>query len=267
MKIYVDTNWFLSFYQGVQDRDATLKKLREHTDLFVLTHQNIVEFRRNRGRLLKALRQKVLESTTIKPYTTGLTRGMPEHTTLVEAVAGVAKAAKTLAARIDGIDAGVEDPVMDAFDYLVSKCQILDVTDAIVERAHRRKLRGIPPSSNKRQTIGDEIIWECLLEGCVEDLAVVSLDGDFIDNQEVLAHEFEAHKSHRNLVYVGERLSDALEKFSSLSPEEYRAEYGQDPYYRCDGCGGGNWRYAGPDEESEMSRYMCGNCRQIWLVV
>lgn len=265
VKIYIDTNWFLSFYQSNHERRAVLQTVVANANLIVLTEQNITEFRRNRSALLADLRDKVAKSTLVRPYTTSLILGMSEHTRLVELADELRAASEALVAKLEEIEAGIAtgDEVLHAFNEVVTKCTVIPVLDDDVVKAQRRKVRGIPPSSSKRDTVGDEVIWECLLRGWEEDLAIVSLDGDFLRQQELLGAEFGAHRSHRNLVHCGKRMSEALKKFGSLTPEAYQAEYGQDPWSRCGGCGGGDWQYAGREEEHDDSRYVCGNCRAV----
>jgi predicted nucleic acid-binding protein len=72
MKIYIDTNWFLSFYQSNHERQNVLENIAKHAELVVMTEQNLNEFRRNRTALLIDLRSNVAKSTKIAPYTTSL---------------------------------------------------------------------------------------------------------------------------------------------------------------------------------------------------
>ena len=293
MKIYVDTSWFLSFYQSNHERRHVLEAVGGKSHLLVMTEQNITEFRRNRAALLRQLREQVTKSTRAQPYTTSLLLGLDEHRRVIALSQALKDAGDALAMRIDALETSLEQPdqVLLTFNEVLTKCTVVNVTDEDVVRAQRRKARGIPPSSGKRETIGDEVIWESLLRGCEEDLAIVSLDSDFLRQRDLLAEEFEAHKSHRNLVYVGDKLSDALDKFGALTPEMYKAEYGQDPWTRCANCGGNGWHYAGQDHnyehELQLSRaagneapdratlggpgyenavYVCGTCRAIMLV-
>jgi predicted nucleic acid-binding protein len=59
MKIYVDTNWFLSFYQSNHERRHVLDEARRRANLIVLTEQNVTEYRKNRTSLAKALRNNI----------------------------------------------------------------------------------------------------------------------------------------------------------------------------------------------------------------
>jgi hypothetical protein len=269
VKIYIDTNWFLSFYQSNHERRNVLEAVVAKSNLILLTEQNITEFRRNRSALLGELRDKVAKSTRVLPYTTSLLIGMEEHKRLLALADEISAASDALVQKLESIEAShdFEDEVLRAFNEIVSRCTVIPVRDDDVAKAQRRKARGIPPSSNKRDTIGDELIWECILRGWEEDLAIVSLDGDFVRHQDILGAEFAAHPSHRNLVYCGMRVSEALKKFGSLTAETYKEEYGRDPWARCDTCGGGDWQYAGKDEEEDRTRFLCGNCRAIILVV
>jgi hypothetical protein len=293
VKIYIDTNWFLSFYQSSHERQSVLEKLAEHSELIVMTDQNATEFRRNRSAVLHMQRNAVEKSTAVRPYTTSLLLGLAEHAEVVRATRELATATRVLLDKLDNIEQStLDDLVSITFNELLSRCTVIPVTDEDVSRAQIRKARGIPPSTSKRDTIGDEIIWECLLRGCEEDLAVVSLDSDFLSHRSLLVSEFGAHPSRRRLVHVGDRLADALTKFGSLTPEEYKHAYRRDPMTRCGNCGAESWHYAGRDRnhaheerarvamgyeprspedlaasrEFEKHVYVCGECNSLMFL-
>lgn len=254
MKLYVDTNWFLSFYQSNHERLDVLPIARQQAPMFVLTEQNVAEFRRNRAAIFQRMRDNVVKSVSVNPYTTTILRGLDEHRRLLEQANSLKKAGEELVRKIDGMEASlaIGDPVMLTFYEILSRCTLIKVTDADIQRAERRKARGIPPSSSKRDTIGDEVIWECLLRACEEDLAIVSLDGDFLQQRELLASEFGAHSSRRRIVHYGDKASVALAMFAGLTEVEYRGRFGVDPWARCRTCGALDWLYAGRDHASAI---------------
>jgi len=250
MKIYIDTNWFLSFYQANQERQGVLDLIAERAHLVVMTDQNRTEFRRNRASLLQRLRENIIKSTKVQPYTTSILLGMPEHGRVLQAARDMSDAACALLDKLTEFESALEDKVSRTFNELLSKCTVIRASDEDVVRAQCRKARGIPPSTSKRSTIGDELIWECLLRGCEEDLAIVSLDGDFLEQGALLADEFSAHPSRRTLIHIGDRLADVLSKYAVLTPEEYAREQYVDPIRRCSSCGADSWYYAGQDRNS-----------------
>lgn len=110
MKIYIDTNWLLSFYQSNHERRHVLKDVVAKSDLVILTEQNITEFRRNRSALLADLREKVGKSTRVQPYTTSLIAGIPEHKRLLTLANEIKRVSDELVSKLDGIEASVEFP-------------------------------------------------------------------------------------------------------------------------------------------------------------
>jgi len=84
MKIYVDTNWFLSFFQSNHERHSLLEEVRHRADLIILTEQNVTEYRRNRAALMRELRSNIEKSTRVQPYTTSLLRSFKEHERVIE---------------------------------------------------------------------------------------------------------------------------------------------------------------------------------------
>ncbi len=148
------------------------------------------------------------------------------------------------------------DPIFATFKAVRDQCKFLRASEEIIQRAQIRKLRGHPPSSNKRDTIGDEIIWETLLSECKEDLAIVSHDGDFLEYADMLKEEY-LPRNGRHLLYVGTKLSAALERFGERSPEIEELEKSVDPMSRCQECGASAWEEVGPDAETETTIYRC----------
>lgn len=240
MKIYIDTNWFLSFYQSSHERQDVLESVADHAELVVMTEQNCTEFRRNRSALLQTLRKHVEKTSNIVPHTTSLLLGLQEHAQVLQAARNLGDATQALLAKLDDLEQStLDDRVSITFNELLSKCTVVPVTDEDVLRAQKRKARGIPPSSSKRDTIGDEVIWECLLRACEEDLVIVSLDRDFLQQKSLLASEFAAHPTRRRLIHVGDRLGEVMKQFAGLTAEEYERAHYVSPDSRCPSCGSG----------------------------
>ncbi len=87
-----------------------------------------------------------------------------------------------------------------------------------LNEAHRRKLLGNPPTSAKKQTIGDEANWEVLLECCREDLILWTRDGTYAENEDYLAAEYK-HRTGKYLLLITERFSDAIKRMGA-SPSQ-----------------------------------------------
>lgn len=82
------------------------------------------------------------------------------------------------------------DPVLTAFEKLVSAAKVVGFDDALVERARRRKVLGQPPTSPDKHTVGDEVIWESLMTWKDDDLVIVTRDKSYLDNRAILKKEF-----------------------------------------------------------------------------
>jgi len=104
--------------------------------------------------------------------------------------------------------------VLDMLNNLDSS-KILPTTTNILEKASHRKLCGNPPSSNTR--IGDEIIWETLMEWAEDDLVLVTNDHTFFEHEEFLNIEYK--KKNKSLLKVFKNLTDAIE-FLGLNSQE-----------------------------------------------
>jgi hypothetical protein len=65
------------------------------------------------------------------------------------------------------------------FKKLFSAAEYIELNEEILKRAHFRTLRGNPPRKGN-DSFGDAIIWESVLEYCIDDDVVfISGDGDF----------------------------------------------------------------------------------------
>src|SRR5688572_3863957 len=72
MRICIDTNWFLSFYEaglGKAETQAVFEELTAAASLLIVPEQVIDEFHRNRLRLLRELTKRFEDSVTVRPYT------------------------------------------------------------------------------------------------------------------------------------------------------------------------------------------------------
>lgn len=260
MRIYIDTNWFLSHYQAITEPKSVLMNLRRYAHRIVLTDQTVLEFRRNRDHLLSELRAKLVRSLNVQPWVASVIRDLPEFRQLIEARDAMKHRGDLVARKIEEFLSTPDvDPIYATFDEVCRNGKMLRATDEIIARARVRKLRGQPPSSGKRDTIGDEIIWETLLEGCKEDLALVSADGDFLRHADMLMDEY-LPRAGRHLLYVGSKLSEALARFGERSPELEALEKDADPSSRCPRCGAGDFVEDGYDAEFERPRTRCSNC-------
>lgn len=190
----------------------------------VLTEQTINEFQRNRVATLSELGRNIQKSSSVNVYTTAVARELPGYSDWLQARDAVKKCTVEMMDELnDWIADSGRDPVFREFDALSASCHVLPLRPELIERAKTRKVLGRPPTSPDKYTVGDEVIWEALLDGVEDDLLIVSRDKTFAQNQSLLKLEFEG-KKHRRLVDVTRRLSDAFEQTGKPAPRVKAAE-------------------------------------------
>jgi hypothetical protein len=207
--IYIDTNVYLDFYQATHDPVAVFDELYEVRENLVITEQTKQEYGRNRNSRLAQLVVNIEKSGSINPHTVSVVRDTPEFKEWLAAQRIAKTAVKKLAARINTwIADDDQDPVAKGVKRLIDGMSFYVTNEAAIERAKLRKILGNPPTSPDKYTIGDELIWETLLEQCDKDLIIVSRDKTFLENYRLLRAEY--HRPTRKLVSVTKNLSDAL---------------------------------------------------------
>jgi predicted nucleic acid-binding protein len=210
--IYIDTNVFLDFYQSATDRLKVFKDLHARAERILVTEQTVAEFRRNRVALLVDLAANIKKTSNVQIFTTAVVRELPEFQEWKKSRDSAREIAERMAEELMRwtLDSST-DLVHSEFEELIKSCQYIRTSEGAITRAHRRKLIGQPPTSPDKHTIGDELIWESLLEGAKGDLVVVSRDKTFLENQALLKEEFD-EPGNRSLVLVTRVLSEALER-------------------------------------------------------
>ena len=223
-KIYIDTNVFLDFYRSATDRMAIFQQLLERADCIVVPEQTVSEFRRNRAALLNRLAKSVVESAKANPHTTALVRELSGFKEWVAAWNAANQKAQAIATQLRSwANDESSDPVCVNFVNLYCAGMTMSTPEDAFAKAHQRKLLGEPPTSPDKYTIGDEIIWETLLDCCNDDLIVVARDRTFLENESTLRREFDID-GKRHLVAVTDSLSKALQLVGKPSQEITEAE-------------------------------------------
>lgn len=221
--IYIDTNVYLDFYQAAHDPIAVFDELHKVRENLVITEQTGKEFARNRNSRLAQLVGNIKKSNATTPYTVSVVRETPEFKEWLTAQKVAEAAVKKLAVRIDTwIMDEDQDPVTKGIKKLIGEMVRYHTTDAAIEKAKLRKILGNPPTSPDKHTIGDELIWETLLEQCDENLIIVSRDRTFLENYGLLRAEYEGET--RTLLSVTKNLSDALKAIGKPAVEIAKAE-------------------------------------------
>ena len=203
-KIVIDTNEFIDILKLNEDEiKQYLKSITDHISHFIFPQQIIDETIRN---TLKEQNNyaKNMESK-YQLYDTKYCK-LLKNSNLTKQLNNINKLlveAKEKDIKIHNENARL---VLEMLNNLDSS-NLLPTTPKILEKASHRKLCGNPPSSNTR--IGDEIIWETLMEWAEDDLVFVTSDHTFFENKEFLNIEFK--KKNKSLLKVFKNLADAID--------------------------------------------------------
>lgn len=228
MLVYIDTNIFVDFYQSATDRLDAFNEIVAVAPQVVLPDQTVDEFHRNRVGCLARLIANINKTAKPSLHTVAAVRALPEFEqwkTLSDQTHQSAKAISAIIKR--WLDTPAKDQVLMAFDQLAGSANRLSTTDDLIQKAHRRKLLGNPPTSPDKHTLGDELIWETLLANVTDDLLVVSRDKTFLTNESLLQIEFHA-RTGAQLKLVTSKLSDAFRELKAPVTAIEKAEKSMD---------------------------------------
>lgn len=209
VRLLIDTNIYLDFYRSNKDSIQLLSELSKHFDKIILTDQIIQEFERNREVVLKTLRASFESESRLKYISSAFLQNLPEFAELQKAQRDYDKRRKDVISSIDTIiDSPEKDPVYSFFSDMVSACRvknaILNTTDEIIERAHKRKLIGNPPTSSGF-SVGDEINWEIVIANLKENIILIGRDSTYTTNFSFLKRDF-----HRNTGCLITKLTNSI---------------------------------------------------------
>ena len=223
LTIFLDSSIWLSFFDFTDDTLEELGKLRDRITAgrarLVVPQQVVDEVSRNREKTLQRAVKSVTDARVLDP-------GWPrvvQHLDEISKLQALARSFQESQKKVRGsLLAQAEERTLPAdrtIFELFGAAGIIPVSDELVSKAeHRRKL-GNPPG--KSSTLGDQIIWETLLEHVPDgtDLHVVAGDGDFrslLDDaapNPFLRDEW-ATKKHASL-YYWQRLRDFAREHSA----------------------------------------------------
>lgn len=274
-KIYIDTNVYLDFYQASTDRLEVFKEIERHGKNIVIVTQTISEFLRNRVQRLELLAQHVEKSTSGGIYTTTIIRELQQFDEIVTRQKEIKKLSATMVETLHKWrDHADSDPLFSAIHKITESALTITPTDQAFKLAKRRKLVGDPPTSPDKQTIGDELIWEALLESIKEDLIIVTRDRTFSLNVALLAAEFETATTKK--LKVTPQLSEALTLIGEASPLVAEAEKELSKLddmdartlgYVCPNCGGTleDFSVVTNNETSTFKVRQCSKCSSRFI--
>ncbi len=183
MKLFIDTNIFLSFYHLTSEDLEELRKLgvlleQKEVTLY-LTDQVRAEFRRNRElKIADALKR--LGEQRINPQFPQMCKDYGEYRELRDLQKAYEATHSVLLKGISGDVAAQTLKADKTIQELFSKATILETTGELIENARLRMQVGNPPG--KEGSLGDAISWEALLQHVPnkEDLFFIADDRDYV---------------------------------------------------------------------------------------
>ncbi len=182
MKLFIDANVFLSFYEFTNEDIAELKKLElliEEEKVGLLLPQQVAdEVRRRRAGTISRSFKKFRQSKIFLPFPSYCKEyrnyeAMQYHLGKLEEFRR--KTTEDIRQDIDNQQVPADLLLKDLF----SRATKIDNTPELIERARQRVELGNPPG--KKGSTGDAVIWESLLAKTPdeEDIYIVSDDADF----------------------------------------------------------------------------------------
>ena len=210
-KILIDTNIFLGFYQAHSDTIKLFQEIKKIKNRLIFSDQIFDEFIRNRDVVLRRL-VKDVDKNKLSIPSSSLIQHLEEYSELKSVKSDYEKTSKKLKKRIEKmIEDPLEDPIYSIFIelYQDENVQKIKKDEEIIHLAHCRKLCGNPPISDKKDTIGDEIIWESILSNIDDNLIIVSRDSTYKDHDTFLREEYK-NKTNKSL-RICEDLSEAFD--------------------------------------------------------
>ncbi len=186
IKIVLDSNIFLSYLWLTKEEFETfIRVIKSHKNNIIFTQQTIDELYRNLPNHFENNKDNNLgKQVNIKPI---------QYKFLCPDEKEIVKKAIVLTKENEKLHTSVyyqNNSSLKAFlKNELTQFTVIPRTDEIVDKALKRKYIGNPPMSDKK-TVGDEIIWESLINWIKSDIVIVTKDNGFIKNKEFLANEF-----------------------------------------------------------------------------
>ncbi len=226
-KIFIDTQIYLNFYQSNVEISTVFKEINKIRRFLIIPEQVKDEFIRKRDTKIQELKKRITETySEDKLSSFGIFRKHPEFAECIKLVNQINQIRQNMIKKCEEM---LEDPKKDEIFsffmdlYTDSTVQKLSRTEKIFQLALNRKFIGNPPISKDKITIGDEIIWESILESIKDDLIIISADNTFKNNYTFLFDEFQT-KTDKKLLGVFKEISQAFKIINEI-PSKDLAEY------------------------------------------
>lgn len=221
MKIFIDTNIFHGLYES---NNHNISKIFEDISKFknklVFSEQVYDEFLRNRDNILQQ-QINLCSSNRVELHTTALIHHLDEYEKMLSLKKQFKEANIELINKLKKIKNDTsEDPVFQHFLSIYNDSEVKKFarTQDIIERAKTRKLIGNPPIEKRKATIGDQVIWETLLENLNDDLIFVTEDQTYSDHKLFIETEYLTHNGKK--VEIIDKVSVALELIGETPSQE-----------------------------------------------
>lgn len=224
-KIFIDTNIFLDMYRARIDKDISIimKFIRDNKQYYITTEQSINEFKRNRNNVLNKIIEDITNNTTTENISSNFIRSLKSFEGYNKAAKELKKQKINLTKEIKTLLNNVsKDSLYSKINKLHKQEYIIKTNSNIINLAIQRKFAGNPPTSKKKDTCGDEIIWESLLDygkNNHNDLIIVTKDSTFHENLTFLQDEYERTTNQKLSVFdnisdgyraIGVEISEAI---------------------------------------------------------
>lgn len=180
--LFVDTNVYLRVFRKTSDTlnevELLLQLIEAGEVVLYTTDQVIEEYFRNVEREIEEAFQEI-RSIPDRVELPRLAQDFEHASEIFEAFNKIQSAKKALlveaAEAADGGALKADELITKIFDAATE----IERTDEIIEASKLRRDLGNPPG--KKDSLGDQINWECLVAEVPEDedLAIISRDGDF----------------------------------------------------------------------------------------
>jgi len=221
MKIFIDTNIFLGFYEANTDHIDKILDLSGIKDYLITIDYCWNEYLRNRPRVFNFLINEIKAHQPTDPHRTSFISGFEEYKKAKEYTEKTKESVKDLIEKVNKVKFDTkQDIVFSKLLELYEDKEIIkfEVNFNLIERAKTRKILGNPPMTKDSYAIGDELIWETLLENVKDDLIIVSRDKTFSIHLDFLKNEYQ--KKIKKDLYIFDKLKDAFDKVGASVPTD-----------------------------------------------
>ena len=234
--LFIDTNIFLDFYRqtGRESNLSILKRIGQHHDRIITTHQVEMEFKKNRQRViadsLATIKAPDWSGLNLPAYlansrqASGLSKGRPRIKQLVETIQKRGRRVFEKPTQNDPVYKVVKSLFTANTPYNLSRLKEKEQKKTL-RLAWRRFLLGYPPRKATDTSIGDAVNWEWVLACATQataNVVIVSRDSDYGINlkdsgvyiNDWLAQEFKERVNKQRNVTLTDRLSEGLKQMS-----------------------------------------------------